>query len=86
MNENPNREESISQNKLILRHLKMGGTITGIEALNLYDCFRLPSRICDLRKAGYTIVSKFIKTPSGKRVKQYSLVVDLKNSPKVLAE
>lgn len=86
MNDNPNNKESQSQNKLILRHLKMGGTITGIEALNLYGCFRLPSRINDLKKMGYRFADKFIKTPSGKRVKQYSLVVDLKNSPKVLAE
>jgi hypothetical protein len=52
----------------------MGGTITGIEALNLYGCFRLPSRIWDLKQAGHKIVGKFIKTPSGKRVMQYSLI------------
>lgn len=76
MNENPNESESRSQNKLLLAHLKTGASITGIEALKLYGCFRLPSRICDLKEMGYRITSKFIKTPSGKRVKQYSLVVD----------
>lgn len=73
MNENLNESESQSQNRLILRHLQMGGTITGIEALNLYGCFRLPSRICDLRKMGIGIKSKFVVLPSGKRVKEYSM-------------
>jgi hypothetical protein len=74
MNENPNESEVQSQNRLLLRHLQMGGTITGIEALNLYGCFRLPSRIWDLKQAGHNIVGKFIKTPTGKRVMQYRLV------------
>lgn len=73
MNNNPNERESQSQNKLLLRHLEMGGTITGIEALNLYGCFRLPSRICDLKKAGHKIEDRFITLPNGKRVKQYRL-------------
>lgn len=72
-NYNPNEDDAKSQNKLILQHLQMGSTITGFEALALYNCFRLPSRICDLRKAGHKIVSRFIKTPSGKRVKEYKL-------------
>lgn len=74
MNTNPNESEAQSQNRLLLRHLQMGGTITGIEALNLYGCFRLPSRINDLRKKGVAIISKFITTPSGKRVKEYRLL------------
>ncbi len=72
-NTNPNESEAQSQNRLLLRHLQMGGTITGIEALNLYGCFRLPSRICDLRKMGHTITSEFIKLSNGKRVKRYRL-------------
>ena len=73
MNINPNENESKSQNRLLLAHLRTGASITGIEALSLYGCFRLPSRICDLRKAGHNIVSRFITTPSGKRVKEYKL-------------
>ena len=46
MNDNLNERECASQNRLILAHLRTGATITGIEALNLYGCFRLPSRIC----------------------------------------
>ena len=73
-NINPNESEAKSQNALLLRHLRTGASITGIEALNLYGCFRLPSRINDLRKQGVAIISKFITTPSGKRVKEYSLI------------
>lgn len=73
MNNNPNVEECKSQNALLLAHLRTGAGITGIEALNLYGCFRLPSRINDLRKRGVAIISKFITTPSGKRVKEYRM-------------
>jgi hypothetical protein len=73
-NINLNQEDAKSQNRLILKHLRTGATITGMEALSLYGCFRLPSRICDLKNAGHKIVSRFIKTPSGKRVKEYKLV------------
>lgn len=73
MNNNPNKKSSDSQNKLLLQHLQMGGTITSLEAVKLYECMRLASRICDLRKMGYGIEGKFITTPSGKRVIQYSM-------------
>lgn len=73
MNVNPNERESQSQNRLLLRHLQMGGTITTLEALKLYGCIQLPSRICDLRKMGHAITSKFITLPNGKRVKEYRL-------------
>lgn len=72
-NINPNHESSQSQNKAILAHLKEGKTITGIEALRLFDCFRLPSRIHDLTKQGVAISRKYIITDTGKRVMQYSL-------------
>ena len=52
MNNNVNKESSNSQNRVLLQHLKMGGTITALEAVNLYGCMRLASRICDLRKIG----------------------------------
>lgn len=41
-----------SQNKRILEHLLSGKSITALEALNLYGCFRLSGRIYDLRKIG----------------------------------
>ena len=73
MNENPNESEARSQNRRILAHLQQGGSITGIEALTEFGCFRLPSRICDIRKMGHAITSEFVKLPNGKRVKRYRL-------------
>lgn len=72
-NYNPNEECSASQNKRILRHLLDGNSITGIEALNKFQCFRLPSRICDIKKANpdLNIEDEFITLPNGKRVKRY---------------
>jgi len=45
------------QNRRILKHLQAGETITQIDALELFGCFRLASRINDLRRAGWNIQS-----------------------------
>jgi hypothetical protein len=44
-------------NDLILQHLEQGRTITAIEALVLFGCFRLAARIKELRDAGHNIVT-----------------------------
>lgn len=38
-----------SQSKLILAYLMTGETLTPIEALNMFGCFRLGARIYDLK-------------------------------------
>lgn len=74
MNNNENPESSASQNKKIAEWLKAGNSITAIEALNMFGCFRLASRITDLRqKFGLDIKSGRVTTPSGKRVACYTL-------------
>jgi hypothetical protein len=45
----------MSQRDAILAHLKAGNTITAIEALRRWGCFRLAARIEELRDAGYPI-------------------------------
>lgn len=45
----------VTQNELILRHLKRRGTINQREALLDYNIARLASRIDELRKAGWNI-------------------------------
>ena len=54
-----------SQNKLIARHLTNGYSINPIEALRLYGCFRLASRINDLKNLGMEIEST--RTVQGKK-------------------
>jgi len=50
----------LSQNKQILHHLKSNGSITPIEALNEYGCFRLAARIKDLRDEGHNISTNIV--------------------------
>ena len=70
-NINPNETSSQTQAKKIRAYMQEGKRITGIEALNLFGCFRLPARIADLKDDGHDIKSEFVTTPSGKHVKAY---------------
>ena len=45
----------MSQKQHILAHLERHGTITPLEALNLFGCFRLAARIAELRAEGHDI-------------------------------
>lgn len=45
----------ITQRMRILEHFRAGGTLTSVEALRLYGIERLASRICDLKKMGFSI-------------------------------
>lgn len=64
-----------SQNAAILNHLKKVGPITPMEALSKYGCFRLASRIYDLRMLGHDI--SMVKIPVGnkKHVARYTLIM-----------
>ena len=62
----------MTQNKLILQHLLYYKSLTPLEALNLYGCFRLSARILELRKKGYDIKTENI-TKDGKTFAEYSL-------------
>ena len=57
----------------ILAMLEKGRSITPIQALDMFNCFRLGARIHDLRNAGYNIKTTQYKTPSGKYVAKYKL-------------
>ncbi len=61
----------MSQNQNILKHLRKG-SINPLQALKLYGCFRLASRISELKKEGYNIVAKMV-TRNNKRFAVYSL-------------
>ena len=69
----PQKSEGHDQKARILAHLQYGRTLTALEALEWFKCFRLASRICDLRKAGYDVQKRTIKTNSGKNIAQYYL-------------
>ena len=61
-----------SQNACIAIWLKQGNSITPLEALHKFGCFRLGARISDLRKAGYEIETKMVEK-DGKRFAQYTM-------------
>jgi len=63
----------MSQTKQILEYLKQGNSITALEALNVFQCMRLASRINDLKNSGYKIVSHMVEVKSGKKVASYTL-------------
>ena len=48
----------LTQNQLILEHLKEHKTINPIQALELFSCFRLGARIYNLKQDGYQIETK----------------------------
>ena len=75
MNINLNSQSSASQCAQIKDWLMAGRTLTSLEALNLFGCLRLASRIYDLRKSGMDIHKQRIVTTTGKYVTQYSLTI-----------
>jgi len=61
-----------SQSYQILDYIMRRKTITPLEALNKFGCFRLAARIHELKNAGWTIRSSKV-TRNKKQVAQYSL-------------
>lgn len=60
-----------SQNEKILKDLLKGKKINPMIALSKYGCFRLASRINNLRSDGYEIVTRMVANPVGKRFAEY---------------
>ena len=67
--------ENLSQNEAIKKHLEAGKTITPLDALDLYGCFRLGARIYNLVHDYGMIIKREIVTQNGKRFAQYSLAL-----------
>lgn len=70
----------MSQDDAILNHLKSGKSITAIEALNLYSCFRLAARIDELKDQGHLIKAEIVKE-NGKRYAKYQMAGGLLGIP-----
>ena len=64
-------ESRDSQNALIKGWLLNGYSITQLEALNQFGCFRLAARIADLRDQGFKIDTKIVTLENGKRIAMY---------------
>lgn len=74
MNDNLNEKTSASQTERIKAALLAGETLTPLDALNRFGCFRLGARIWELRhKCGMDIRAVRHTTDNGKSVAAYSL-------------
>ncbi len=62
----------MTQKNAILEYLRAGNTLTPLEALNKFGCFRLGARIWDLKQEGWNIESKLIEL-NGKHVSGYRI-------------
>lgn len=65
-----------SQVKQVLKYLLKGGTLTPMQALKLFDCWSLSSRISDInRMEKYVVKSELIKVRGDKFVSRYSISI-----------
>lgn len=63
----------MTQKEMIKKHLMDGRSITPIQALNNYGCFRLASRINDLKNEGM-IINSVLVSKGEKKFAKYTLV------------
>ena len=66
-------QPQVSQKVLIKRHMEKCGSITQLEATELYRVHRLASRIHDLRKDGVLLVATTKQDVTGRPYSSYSL-------------
>lgn len=81
-----NAHSNPTQNQRILNYINENGSITQLQALNDIGVMRLASRISDLRKQGYSIISE-VATVTNRygekcRIKRYKLVQESSNGGK----
>ena len=62
----------MTQTDMILAHLQAGESITPMEALRAFGCFRLAARIKDIRDAGHD-VDMVLEGDGEKKWARYSL-------------
>lgn len=73
--EPPVIERKAYQKEMILEYLQMGHSLTPLEALRHFGCFRLSARIADIRKAGHEVHAEIITDEStGKKYANYTLI------------
>ncbi len=63
----------MTQSDMILNALLAGETLTPLDSLKRFGCFRLGARIWDLKKAGYQIETNLVDLGNGKHCASYKL-------------
>ena len=70
---NNTKPRRISQEDVVLKHLREHGSITSMTAFRLYDITRLSAKVFNLREDGYDIMTLREVSPSGKHYGRYVL-------------
>lgn len=65
-----------SQNQKILKHLSSGKSLSPLQALGLFGCYRLAGRIYDLKRAGHHIETIIKSDDQGRTYASYVLKHD----------
>ena len=63
----------MNQHEWIMRQLKMGRMITALDALNGCGSMKLATRISELKRDGYNIVTHMV-SQNGKKFAKYQLI------------
>lgn len=64
-----------AQQRILVRHFQRGMGLTQLEAIGVYNMYRLPARVFELKDKGYN-VQRVLKTdPTGKRYAKYFIPV-----------
>ena len=73
MSKSTKANQNRSQKSKVLSHLKSGRNLSQLAAFGLYGCFRLASRVNDLRNEGYKIKTINATDINGKTYALYRL-------------
>lgn len=62
-----------SQERQLQQYMEAGNTITGLEAMNLFGCMRLPARVAEMKKNGVPVQDgwEYELDENGKVVKKW---------------
>ena len=63
----------MSQCNQIISYMREHKSITAMEAVKEFNCYRLAARISDIRGRGYRVLTKMEKTKDGKFYARYIL-------------
>lgn len=63
----------MTQNELIMKHLRKGKTLTRLEAFFLYRIQNITARITELKGQGHEIETEVRRDEAGHRYARYSL-------------
>ena len=72
----------MTQCNAILEYMEQGNSITPLEALGKFGCFRLASRISELRERGVNIEVKKVTYTNGSGVKKSIASYSIKKEAK----